>query len=187
MENAQSKLHCKYYIWMTSFLHALWLFKSYICVTYFFHELQFWALSKFRMENTPLNWQCIWMFSFLHALGLHKRNICVAYFFHELQFRNLKKILNGKSPLNLYHKYYIKWHLFLHALGLYKRNICVACFFHELQFQNLKKILNGKYSIKLVSQILHSNGFYFFRLLINKVVFTRVTFELHISFMNWNI
>ena len=123
----------------TSFLHALWLFKSYICVTYFFHELQFWALSKFRMENTPLNWQCIWMFSFLHALGLHKRNICVAHFFHELQF----------------------W--------------------------NLKKILNGKYSIKLVSQILHSNGFYFFRLLINKVVFTRVTFELHISFMNWNI
>ena len=139
MENAQLKLHCKYCIWMTSFLHALWLFKSYICVTYFFHELQFWALSKFRMENTPLNWQCIWMFSFLHALGLHKRNICVAHFFHELQF----------------------W--------------------------NLKKILNGKYSIKLVSQILHSNDFYFFRLLINKVVFTRVTFELHISFMNWKI
>ena len=139
MENAQLKLHCKYYIWMTSFLHALWLFKSYICVTYFFHKLQFWALSKFRMENTPLNWQCIWMFSFLHALGLHKRNICVAHFFH------------------------------------------------ELQFQNLKKILNGKYSIKLVSQILNSNGFYFFRLLINKMVFTRVTFELHISFMNWKI
>ena len=139
MENTQLKLHCKYYVWMISFLHALWLHKSYICVTYFFHGLQFWALSKFRMENTPLNWQCIWTFSFLHALGLHKRNICVAHFFHELQF----------------------W--------------------------NLKKILNGKYSIKLVSQILHSNGFYFFRLLINKVVFTRVTFELHISFMNWNI
>ena len=108
MENAQLKLHCKYYIWMTSFLHALWLFKSYICVTYFFHELQFWALSKFRLENTPLNWQCIWMFSFLHALGLHKRNICVAHFFHELQFWNLKKILNGKYRIKLVHKYYIQ-------------------------------------------------------------------------------
>ena len=139
MENTQLKLHCKYYIWMISFLYALWLHKSYNFFNYFFHELHFEALSKFWMENTPLNWQCIWMFSFLHALGLHKRNICVAHFFHELQF----------------------W--------------------------NLKKILNGKYSIKLVSQILHSNGFYFFRLLINKVVFTRVTFELHISFMNWNI
>ena len=134
MENAQLKLHCKYYIWMTSFLHALWLFKSYICVTYFFHELQFWALSKFRMENTPLNWQCIWMFSFLHALGLHMRNICVAHFFHELQF----------------------W--------------------------NLKKILNGKYRMKLVSQLLHSDGLYYFMLL----DLTRETFVLPISFMNCN-
>ena len=152
-----------------------------------FMNCNFEALSKFWMENTPLNWHYkyyIWMFSFLHALRLHKSNSCVAYFFHELQFWALSKFRMENTPLN----WQCIWMFsFLHALGLHKRNICVAHFFHELQFWNLKKILNGKYSIKLVSQILHSNGFYFFRLLINKAVFTRVTFELHISFMNWNI